>query len=63
MPMKELPLANKLRNLTPGKSFTVKTEGERQKVNRIVKALKDAGYLSHDIITRKSDSGFTVAAI
>ncbi len=62
--MKEIPLANKIRNLKQGQSFQVATESERQKVNRMVKTLKECGYLSLQIITRSDGKGgFTVAAI
>jgi hypothetical protein len=57
------PLADKIRNLKKGESFTVKTEIERAAALRMAKALNDAGYLPAKITTRANGSGFTVAAI
>lgn len=57
------PMADKLKRLKRGHSFTVSSEAERQTVCRIVKALRDAGYLPHKIITKKEGDAFKVAAI
>lgn len=56
-------MADKLKRLKRGHSFTVSSEAERQTVCRIVKALRDAGYLPHKIITKKEGDAFKVAAI
>lgn len=56
-------LGEAVASLKPGQSFTVETEKERQSVCRMVKILRDAGCLTHQIITKKEDDHFKVAAI
>lgn len=61
--MKENALAAKIRSLKKGQGFLVKTKSERERACRIVKTLRDCGYLPNEIITRKTDGGFSVLAI
>lgn len=61
--MKELTIAQKVRGLKIGKSFTVSTEQDRQRVCRVAKSLKDAGVISFSIVTKRDGDMFKVAAI
>lgn len=60
---KELTLAQKVRNIKIGEPFTVATEKDRQRVLRVAKSLKDAGFIDFDIVTKRCEEGFKVAAI
>ena len=60
---KELSIARQVRGLKIGQPFTVKTDKERQKVCRIAKALKDAGVITFDVVTKRDGDLFKVAAI
>ncbi|MDE2105443.1 MAG: hypothetical protein KGL39_49910 [Patescibacteria group bacterium] len=60
----ELNLAQKIKAMKVGHSFTVKTEYERQKATRAAKTLRDAGIINFEIITKADENGgFKVAAI
>jgi len=59
----QLSIAQRIKSLKPGKSFTVKTESERQEACRLAKALKDMEYITFSIVTKKELGGFKVAAI
>jgi hypothetical protein len=59
----QLSIAQRIKSLKPGKSFTVKTEPERQEACRLAKALKDMEYITFSIVTKKEGNLFKVAAI
>jgi hypothetical protein len=57
-------LALKIKALTVGRSFLVKTVAEREAVCRAAKSLRDAKVINFDIVTKQQDDGtFKVAAI
>lgn len=61
---KTLTLANKIRNLKKGQSFPLADKKERENACRNIKALRDAGILTLEVITRKSADGrFSVIAL
>ena len=61
---KQLSIAQKIRGLKLGKSFTVKTKPEREAACRVAKSLRDAGVIEFEIVTKLQDDGcFKVAAI
>lgn len=59
----QLELVVKLKNLTPGNPFFVKTEYDRQQVTRLAKGMKLGGFIAIDVITKKEGNQFKVAAI
>lgn len=59
----ELNLAARIKNLKVGQSFFVKTPGDRVKVCKIAKTLKDAGMIDVTIVTVAEGDRFKVAAI
>ena len=61
---KKLSIAQRIKSLKAGESFTVKTKTERESVCRMAKALRDVGAIDFQIVTRADDNdGFIVAAI
>jgi hypothetical protein len=60
---KEISLAQKIRALKVGKSFTVSTEKERQKACRIAKTLREACAIDFTVVTKRKGNVFKIAAI
>jgi len=50
---KAFNLAQRIRALKPGKSFTVANENQRQAACRTAKTLKDAGVIEWSLSTRR----------
>lgn len=62
--MKQIEIAQRVRQLKVGKHFMVKSERERQSASRVAKSLKDSGVIDFDVVTKEGDNGeFKVAAI
>ena len=60
----DLEIAKKIKSLKIGKSFTVKTESERQQASQAGKNLRRAGVIDFVIITRTDDDGsFRISAV
>ena len=57
----EIP--RKVKELEKGKSFIVATKEDRQVAVVSGRILRAAEVIAHDIITRKTEGGFIVAAI
>ena len=61
---KQLNLAQQIRGLKPGKTFTVKTKKDREGALRLAKMLKDSELISFDVVSRENPDGtFKVGAI
>jgi hypothetical protein len=60
---KQHSLAQRIKSLSIGDSFTVKTKSEREAVCRMAKALRDIEAIGFNITTRANGSGFLVIAI
>lgn len=60
---KQPTMTERIKALKTGKSFTVKTEYERQSALRSAKFLLGEKIISFMVVTRKTDEGFKVVAI
>lgn len=60
---KALSLAQKVRQLKPGQSFTVKTKREQRQICAMAKTLRDGGFINFEIVTKATPEGIRVGAI
>jgi len=56
-------ISEKIKRLKRGKSFKVTTPDERVQALKSAKTLRDAKVIDFQVITKKTDGGFIVAAI
>lgn len=61
--MKESELAQRIKRLQPGESFTITTKSQREAACRIIKTLRDCELLNGEIITRRRGRFFFVHAL
>ena len=56
-------LADRIRQLRPGKSFTVSTESERVPALTAARTMRDCGVVNFHIYTQAGKGGFRVIAV
>jgi hypothetical protein len=61
---KQFAIAQRIKAMKLGDSFTVATERERQGASKAAKVLKSAGVIAFDLVTKETEDGkFKVVAI
>jgi hypothetical protein len=60
---KTLALEKRIRKLKPAVGFMVATSTDREQASKVGKNLRTSGKIEFDLVTKKRNGGFVVAAI